>query len=199
MLLLFLRSCMRVQRGSSSCQSWRSQCWDWGMHCRTGWTCWGCFCLHWMSWECWFRFIWELWSPCHCCCHFHILKYLLVMLSLQTLVLVQLQMLLLQVVHGSVWRWGWSEGSGLLWWCYLVFLVVDSVVCHELTNRLVAQLKLQFALARGVSLVSVPHDHVVYVRGCFVVAIEEQMCYRVQPFVGQYRLACTHVWCWAEV
>ena len=33
-----------------------------------------------------------------------------------------------------------DAGSGLLSWCYLVFLVVDSVVCRELTNCLVAQL-----------------------------------------------------------
>ena len=90
MLLLFLRSCMRVRRGSSSCWSWRSWRWDQGMHCRTGWTCWGRFCLHWTSWGCWFRFLWELWLPCHHCHHFHILMFLLVMLSLQTLFLVWL-------------------------------------------------------------------------------------------------------------
>ena len=75
--------------------------------------------------------------------------------------------------------------------CYLVFWVVDSVVHRELTNLVllswlsfhtssgVAQLMSQIALARNVTSGSLPHVHSKYIEGCFVVAIEERMCYRV--------------------
>ena len=83
------------------------------------------------------------------------------------------------------------EGFGFALGCYLVFLVVDSVVRRELTNLVllswlsfhtssgVAQSMLRIALARGVTLGSLPHVLSKYVEGCFIVAIEERTCYRV--------------------
>ena len=58
----------------------------------------------------------------------------------------------------------------------LIVWLLSWLLFHTSSN--VAQSKLQFALACDVLLVSIPHDCVVCQR-CFVVAIEEQMCYRV--------------------
>ena len=75
--------------------------------------------------------------------------------------------------------------------CYLVFLVVDSVVRHELTNLVllswlsfhtssgVAQSMSRITLAHDVTSGSLPDVRSKYVEGCFVIAIEERTCYRV--------------------
>ena len=113
------------------------------------------------------------------------------MLLLRILVLVQLD-----VVAGCSGEESGEEGGqnvlDLCWGpgCYFVFWVVDSVVGCELTNLVllswlsfhtssgVAQSMSKIALARDVTLGSLPHVHSMS-RGCFVIAIEERMCYRV--------------------
>ena len=85
---------------------------------------------------------------------------------------------------------GGQKVLALRWGAILSSLIVDSIVCHELTNLVLlswlsfhtssgaAQLMSQTTLAHDVTSGSLPHVHSM-LRGCFVITIEEQMCYRV--------------------